>query len=188
MAGDEPRPDPFEKRPGRRSVQMRAYLVRADQTIVDVSVAELSHSGCAVDTDTPLEPGEVVTISVLARGGAKATVRWYRDRKAGLEFEAAKTPSEHVPRKMDRKPLAAEVLLRRTAHSGYVVAVFDLSPMGCRCEFVERPTIGERVWVKFHRLEALESEVRWIEGADAGLQFRKPIHPAVFDMLLQWLG
>jgi len=188
MSGDQPGPDPFEKRPGRQSVQIRAYIVRADQSVVDVSVAELSDSGCAVHTDTALDPGEVVLLSVLGRGGVKATVRWYRDREAGLKFQAGKSPSEHVPRETDRKAVAAEVLLRRSAHSGYVVAVFDLSPTGCRCEFVERPNIGERVWVKFDRLEALESEVRWIEGAEAGLRFRKPIHPAVFDMLLHWLA
>ena len=89
---------------------------------------------------------------------------------------------------MERKPVAAEVLLRRSAQSGYRVRVFDISPSGCRCEFVERPAIGERVWVKLDRLEPLESEVRWIEDANAGLRFIQPIHPAVFDMVLQRLS
>ena len=41
------------------------------------------------------------------------------------------------------------------------------SPQGCRCEFIERPNIGERVWVKFDGLEAIESEVRWLKETSA---------------------
>jgi hypothetical protein len=164
---------------------MRGYIVRGDQEIVDVSVGDLSYSGCAVHTDTLLEPGEVVLLSVLGRGGGRAIVRWYKDRVAGLEFVPVDPPYEQVPRSTDRKPVKAEVLLRRTSHSGYRVRAFDLSPLGCRCEFIERPRIGERLWVKFDGLEALESEVRWIREADAGVIFVRPIHPAVFDMVLQ---
>lgn len=178
-------PDPFETRRGRRSVEMRGYVVRADQQIIDVTVAELSYSGCAVRTEIPLEPGEAVLISVLGRGGGKAIVRWYQDRRAGLEFEPSDVRHERRARAGDRKLIDATVLLRRSAHSGYLVKVFDVSPSGCRCEFIERPNIGERVWIKFDRLEALESEVRWLKDTNAGVRFMNPIHPAVFDLLLQ---
>jgi hypothetical protein len=42
--------------------------------------------------------------------------------------------------------------------------------------------------LKFDGLEAIEAEVCWVEGFVAGLQFDKPIHPAVFDLLLHRLG
>lgn len=180
--------NPFDKRPGRRSVQMRAYVVRSDQQIIDVSVEDLSQTGCAVHTDTPLRPGEVVLLSVLSRGGGRAIVRWYRDRVAGLDFEADQVSGEQQIRSVDRRPASAEVFLRRSGRARYRVRVFDVSPSGCRCEFIERPLIGERVWIKFDQLEALECEVRWVEEFSTGLLFTKPLHPAVFNAVLQGLS
>jgi hypothetical protein len=52
-------------------------------------------------------------------------------------------------------------------------------------EFVDRPAFRERVWVKFDGLEAVPAFVCWIEGAEAGLEFERPIHPAVFELLLK---
>lgn len=63
------------------------------------------------------------------------------------------------------------------------MSVFDLSPEGCKIEFVERPGLGERVWVKFDNLEALEGSVRWVAGHVGGVQFERPLHAAVFDRL-----
>jgi hypothetical protein len=33
-------------------------------------------------------------------------------------------------------------------------------------------------------LEALESLVCWVDGFTAGVEFQKPLHPAVFAMLV----
>ena len=180
-------PDPAS-RPERRFVQMRAYIVRENKQILDVSVVDISYSGCSIDLETPLKPGETLLISVLGRGGGRAVVRWYRDRRAGLEFEGYEGTRKHVHRSSERLPIEAEVLLRRSAHHGYRVRIFDTSPLGCKCEFIERPRIEERVWVKFDFLDALESEVRWVNDMTAGLKFMKSIHPAVFDMLTERLA
>jgi hypothetical protein len=65
--------------------------------------------------------------------------------------------------------------------------VFDASSHGCKVEFVERPEMQECVWVRFEGLEPLEAHVRWLEGHCAGLQFSRPIHPAVFDLMAERL-
>ena len=44
-------------------------------------------------------------------------------------------------------PLKAEVQLRRSGQSNYLVNVHDISPEGCRLEFVERPRLDETVWL-----------------------------------------
>jgi hypothetical protein len=44
------------------------------------------------------------------------------------------------------------------------------------------------VLVKFDGLEALEAEVCWVEEFTAGLRFEKPMHPAVFDLLVERLN
>jgi hypothetical protein len=63
------------------------------------------------------------------------------------------------------------------------VRVYDASPSGCRIEFVERPAVGERVWVKFDSLVAVEGYVRWIEGHVGGVEFERPLYDAVFQKL-----
>lgn len=83
-----------------------------------------------------------------------------------------------------RVAVNAEVALRRSGSHPYSVRVYDASPHGCRIEFVERPSLDERVWVKFQGLEAIEGLVCWVDGFVAGLEFVTPIHPAVFDSLV----
>ena len=88
------------------------------------------------------------------------------------------------PRKSSRVSLDAEVTLRRPGKSTFRVRVFDASPHGCKVEFVERPMLDERAWIKFEGLESLEALVCWVEGSATGVRFKKPIHPAVFDRLM----
>ena len=83
-----------------------------------------------------------------------------------------------------RAVLDAEVALRRSGQQGYRVTIHDASPHGCRIELVERPSIDERVWVTFEGLDAVEGLVCWVDGFVAGVEFVKPIHPAVFDRLV----
>jgi hypothetical protein len=80
--------------------------------------------------------------------------------------------------------LDAEVLLRRAGQTHYRAQIYDISDHGCKVEFVDRPKLDETLWVKIEGLEALEAMVCWIEGHAAGVEFARPIHPAVFEHLL----
>jgi len=91
-------------------------------------------------------------------------------------------------RRSERVPLSAEVALRRSGQLNFRTSVFDLSPHGCRIQFVERPSLEERVWVKFDGLEAIEAQVCWVDGLKAGLAFAIPIHAAVFEQLVARLA
>ena len=82
----------------------------------------------------------------------------------------------------------AEVLLWRSGQNNYRVRVYDASPNGCRIQFVERPSLDERLWVRFGQLEGIEGQVCWVDGFVGGIQFVRPIHPAVFDRLVTTLG
>ena len=66
--------------------------------------------------------------------------------------------------------------------------IFDLSPDGAKIEVVERPRVGEQMMVKFDGLEVLQSEVWWVDGFIVGLKFERPLHRAVFDLLLARMG
>lgn len=74
--------------------------------------------------------------------------------------------------------------VRREGLNSYEVSLFDISPHGCRLEFVDRPNVDERIFIKLDTLEQLAANVCWVEGTMAGVQFEKPIHPAVFELLL----
>ena len=93
-----------------------------------------------------------------------------------------------TPRKSARVGLAAEVSLRRSGQKTYRANVHDVSQEGCKVEFVERPRLDEIVWVKFEGLDALEAMVCWVEGFSVGLEFQRPVHPAVFEVLVQRLA
>lgn len=97
-------------------------------------------------------------------------------------------PESPKQRRSDRVSLQAEVKLRRSGHNHFLVNVHDISPEGCKLEFVERPRLEETVWVKFEGLDAIESNICWVKGSDAGIAFTRPIHPAVFDVLVRRLG
>ena len=90
---------------------------------------------------------------------------------------------DHSARKADRVAVNAEVALRRPGQHNYRVRAYDASPFGCKLEFVERPELAERVWVKFDGLDALEGQVCWVDGFVVGIEFVRPMYAAVFDAL-----
>ena len=100
------------------------------------------------------------------------------------DFPGGAMPHGFTGRRTERVAFDAQVALRRSGQLNYRVRVFDASPLGCRLEFVERPQLEERVWVKFDRLDAIEGVVCWVDGFCAGVEFAKPMHPAVFDSLV----
>jgi hypothetical protein len=163
---------------------MRAYAVRSDNSILDLQVVNLSYDGCAIETQENLLPGELLKLSVLGRGFVNATVRWYQERKAGLQFDPERCNRDIEERSAERLSIATEITLRRSGRISYPVQTTDLTRFGCKCEFIERPSIRETMWVKFSGLESLESEVCWLADANVGLKFKTSIHPAVFTLLL----
>lgn len=113
------------------------------------------------------------------RYGASVSLA-YLCRREGRDI-----PELEDPREAPRRPVHAEVQLRRSGELNFTVEVHDLSARGCRTEFVERPRIGEIVWVKFGGLSAVESTVRWVEGFHGGIEFNSPVNPAVLEMIIR---
>jgi hypothetical protein len=180
---------PADRSERRRHVRMRGYVVLADGTHHEINLLDLSYEGCGIETKARLKAGDPVKLSVLRRGAIDAVVRWAKGGQAGLAFVAeAPASKNHSPRRHERISLEADVSLRRVGKSGFRVAVTDVSPDGCKVELVERPSLGERVLVKFEGLEPLEADVCWVEGHTAGLMFAKAIHPAVFELLVERLA
>jgi hypothetical protein len=186
-AFSDPTPVPGT-RSERRAVRMRGFCVLEGGGTHEIYVLDLSYEGCGIESPVPLEPGQAIKLSVLRRGAIDAVVRWYRDGKAGLAFVPVEPDAKtHSPRQSERIDVAADVCLRRIGRSTFRVNVGDLSPEGCKVLLVERPAKDERVLVKFDGLEVLEASVCWVEEFTAGLSFEKPMHPAVFELLIERL-
>ena len=179
---------PIQRRE-RRPVRMIATARRGDGSLVELTIVDFSHDGCGVLCPTELKTGETLSLGVLQRGSAEAVVRWSAGGKAGLSFTSQHhTDRTEVHRGYERVQLVAEVELRRAGKLHFRVRLYDLCPNGCKAEFIDRPEVGEQVWIKFDGMEALEAHVRWIAGSGAGLKFARPIYTAVFDMLLARLA
>jgi hypothetical protein len=169
----------------RRTVDLPAVALFGDGSTVSVTVVNLSYNGCKIASSEALAPGMQLILSVLGLGKMNAYVRWCSDGYAGLSFRPdPKAAPAKTPRQHERTKLKATILLRRSGRRNFQVQALDVSASGCRVEFVDRPIVGERQWVKFDGLDAIEAEVSWLEGSSAGLEFIRPVHPAVFELLL----
>ena len=73
----------------------------------------------------------------------------------------------------------AIVPTRRTRDADLV----DISTIDRKGDVTTRAAIGELVWVQLPSLESLPSWVRWTQKAHSGIEFDRPMHPAVFDMM-----
>jgi len=173
------------ERPERRHVSMHGHALLPDGSTHSIQLLDLSYEGCAIATTLALAPGDAIKLSVLRRGAIDAEVRWCAGGKAGLAFSPLGAEAkQHWPRRSDRVSLAADVTLRRRGKTGFRVTVTDISPEGCKVALVERPCVDEHVLIKFDGIEALDSQVCWVEGFTAGLKFERPMHPAVFDLMV----
>lgn len=162
----------------RRPVSLHGHIERSDGTKVDVGLLDLSYEGVGIELPVKLRVGEVID----------AEVRWCKDGRAGLRFASdTPTPGDQVQRGSERAGLSVNVWVRRLGQNKYSVRTFDFSPEGCKLEVVERPRLGEQLIIKLDGLEALRAEVCWIDGFIAGVRFERPLHPAVFDLLLMRL-
>ena len=152
-----------------------------------VELFDLNYGGCSIRAPIPLCAGDRIKLTVHERGSIPAEVRWCKDGRAGLDFSVSEESREEVSRKDPRVPLKAEAIVRARGKPSYRLAVHDLSTAGCQVEFVERPCESDRVSIKFFGLDALDATVCWVERSTAGLAFTNPIHPAVFELLLDRL-
>lgn len=75
---------------------------------------------------------------------------------------------------------------RRVARLG--AEVIDLSEHGLRLQSPDRLAVGETVWVTLPGLEPRRAVVMWSDGFIAGCSFPEPLHPAVFDAIVERCG
>ena len=181
-------PDDLPRSDGRM-VEIRGFADLADNSRIPVIVVSLSYDGCRIETPVPLEPRTALHLSTRL-GEADAEVSWCSGTEAGLNFkghsgEPRQAPAARGQRESERLAIVLNAKMKRFGRSGYEVPVTDIGTTGCKVEFTDRPDIGETVSLRFDSLDALEATVRWITDRRCGLDFARPLHPAILEMLLQ---
>ena len=181
-------PAAHSQRDPRRAADLPARLMRGTGTVIPVTICDLSYNGCGIRSTEALICGETMPLSVEGRGTILVKVRWCDGLFAGLEFEPdaklAKDEPERVERVSSRVPARVQVHVRKPGGPMWAAEVTDVSPEGCCIGWVSRPRVDDALWVKFDGLEALDARVCWVEGKNAGLQFTRPIHAAVIDLMI----
>jgi hypothetical protein len=105
--------------------------------------------------------------------------------RAEFAAPASRTQPDADPRRgSHRLPMGTEIAVRKSGGFSFQLPALDVSIDGCRVELVEMVDVNERVIVRLPALEPLGAEVAWVEGNHAGLRFQRPLHPAVFDQLI----
>jgi PilZ domain len=86
-------------------------------------------------------------------------------------------------RREHRQPIAVAAVYRAGIERRNI-SLWDISCNGCRI-FVSGLTMrqGQRVVLKPEGMEAMDGTIRWAGDEFAGVQFDRPLHPAVVDHL-----
>ena len=87
-----------------------------------------------------------------------------------------------------RVAAASEISLRRLGSFPFQVVLGDVSASGCKIEMVEFVEVDDHVVARFPGLEPVGARVTWADSRWAGLDFDRPMHPAVFEALLPRLA
>ena len=87
-------------------------------------------------------------------------------------------------RRWPRLRLQSDVEFRRKRETHYTIEMHDLTPQGCRIASPERVVPGELVWVQLPSLESLSGLVKWTCEWQSGVEFERPMHVAVYEMMM----
>jgi hypothetical protein len=64
------------------------------------------------------------------------------------------------------------------------VEIANLSTRGCAVSSRESQRVGTRCWIILPTLESWEARVAWSSGTQHGLDFSRPLHSAVAEMIV----
>lgn len=97
----------------------------------------------------------------------------------------AELSSGHDHGRSEERALVSASAQARSGMRRTVIEVKDLSPHGAKLETFEVLEVGTNIWLKLPLLEALEARIVWVNRFEAGCRFVKPLHPAVFQVVVR---
>ena len=88
-----------------------------------------------------------------------------------------------VERRTRRARVAADIVYREGSARGSVELV-DISATGAKIESHLLLQPETYIWLKLPGLEAWRAKIVWVESFRAGCEFEHPLHPAVFERVV----
>jgi len=116
-------------------------------------------------------PNRSPMVDRLLPAGASAICGTWADKPAGR-------------RRSQRVRCIAEIAMRRMGSFSFQVMLEDVSVGGCKVELVEFVDVNDHVIARFPGIEPFSATVSWADSKYAGIDFERPLHPAVFEQLL----
>ena len=77
------------------------------------------------------------------------------------------------------------VKVRRPGESWFNSRVADLSTDGFRLQSFAKLAPGVELWVMLPGFEGRKATVLWSRNHEAGCRFNEPLHPAIFDHIVE---
>jgi len=91
------------------------------------------------------------------------------------------------PRRSQRRRVRMNAAFRE-GHARAMVDIIDLSATGVKIESHLTLQPNTRIWIRLPGLEPLEVRVAWVHRFEAGCEFIRPLHPAVFERVAAVCG
>jgi hypothetical protein len=137
-----------------------------------------------------IEPGRLQRVLVRARPApAPHPGEPARDRCAPPNTLSDCWVDEPAGRRRNRRVgLTSQIALRRTGGNRFEARLSNLSVGGCAVLLAEPLAARDRVIARLPGLEPLAARVTWTDVHSAGLDFERPMHPAVLETLLARLS
>lgn len=99
---------------------------------------------------------------------------------------AAKHQSASIPTRTDtRSNVLIGVKLRRAGENWFNSRVSDLSQTGFRVQSFAKLAQGTDLWIMLPGFEGRLATVMWARNHEAGCNFERPLHPAIFDHIIR---
>lgn len=116
----------------------------------------------------------------------RPSVRHIKSREGPSMLETAHFSARCglLQRKIVRQELHVRATLRQRSRQRFPISVTDISARGCGVETRETLVRDTPVWLRLPGLESWFATVAWAEAGRAGLDFDRPLHPAVFEKLV----
>lgn len=183
-----------ERRTGNRHISVfrvgRLVDDGGDQICV---IRNISSGGVMIESNRVPAIGSRVVIDLRSDRGLPATVRWVRDREAGVQFDApidvAAMLREERPSILRLHPRAPRFIRQgkvkvtgTTNTSEGTIANISINGLGVRTPI--RFARDEPVIVSIEGLGAARAVVRWWEDREMGLKLQSPLS---YRLLANWL-
>ena len=88
-------------------------------------------------------------------------------------------------RREERYSITTNGRYRKGTGVRFDIAIRNLSEYGCNfADLVGRVEVGDEITIRIGEIGPIESQVRWIEKRQVGVQFDQPLHPSVLDHII----